>query len=351
MNNELIKLTEAELEDLVTSWGYPRFRAKQIHEWVHRHHAASFDAMSNLPKDLRAKLSEFFPPGMVKIFDRQVSLDGTRKYVVTLADGSFVETVAMPVDPRDGSLDRLSVCVSSQVGCPMACQFCATGREGLTRNLTAAEIISQVALVQEDFQERVSNVVVMGQGEPFLNYDEVLTVLRILNSRDDFNIGARHITLSTCGIIDGIDRLSQEPEQFTLAVSIHSALQEKRDQLMPKVAKQPLSDLKKAMERYTQSTNRRVSFEYLLIKDVNDSEEDLRALLDFCDGLLCHVNLLPVNTVEGSPLQAASAATAKHWVETLSHHGVETSFRKSRGADIDGACGQLKNKLAQETFR
>lgn len=350
MNNELIKLTEAELEDLVTSWGYPRFRAKQIHEWVHRHHAASFDAMSNLPKDLRAKLSEFFPLEMVKIFDQQVSLDGTRKYVVTLADGSLVETVGMPVYHRDGSLDRLSVCVSSQVGCPMACQFCATGREGLTRNLTAAEVISQVALVQEDFQERVSNVVVMGQGEPFLNYDEVLAALRILNSRDDFNIGARHITLSTCGIIDGIDRLSQEPEQFTLAVSLHSALQEKRDQLMPKVAKQPLSDLKKAMERYTQSTNRRVSFEYLLIKDVNDSEEDLQALLDFCDGLLCHVNLLPVNTVEGSPLQAASPATAKHWVETLTHHGVETSFRKSRGADIDGACGQLKNKLAQGAF-
>ena len=174
MNNELIKLTEAELEDLVTSWGYPRFRAKQIHEWVHRHHAASFDTMSNLPKDLRTKLSEFFPLETVKIFDRQISLDGTRKYVVTLADGSLVETVGMPVYHRDGSLDRLSVCVSSQVGCPMACQFCATGREGLTRNLTAAEIIAQVALVQEDFQERVSNVVVMGQGEPFLNYDEVL---------------------------------------------------------------------------------------------------------------------------------------------------------------------------------
>ena len=257
----------------------------------------------------------------------------------------------MPVYHRDGSLDRLSVCVSSQVGCPMACQFCATGREGLTRNLTAAEIIAQVALVQEDFQERVSNVVVMGQGEPFLNYDEVLTALRILNSRDDFNIGARHITLSTCGIIDGIDRLSQEPEQFTLAVSLHSALQNKRDRLMPKVAKQPLSDLKKAVERYTQSTNRRVSFEYLLIKGVNDSEEDLQALLDFCYGLLCHVNLLPVNTVEGSPLQAASPATAKHWVETLIHYGVETSFRKSRGADIDGACGQLKNKLAQGALR
>ena len=351
MNNELIKLTEAELEDLVTSWGYPRFRAKQIHEWVHRHHAASFDTMSNLPKDLRTKLSEFFPLETVKIFDRQVSLDGTRKYVVTLADGSLVETVGMPVYHRYGSLNRLSACVYPQVGCTMACQFCATGREGLTRNLTAVEIIAQVALVQEDFQERVSNVVVMGQGEPFLNYDEVLAALRILNSRDDFNIGARHITLSTCGIIDGIDRLSQEPEQFTLAVSLHSALQKKRDRLMPKVAKQPLSDLKKAVERYTQSTNRRVSFEYLLIKDVNDSEEDLRALLDFCDGLLCHVNLLPVNTVEGSPLQAASPATAKRWVETLIHYGVETSFRKPRGADIDGACGQLKNKLTQGALR
>lgn len=348
MNNELIKLTEAELEDLVTSWGFPRFRAKQIYEWVHRHHVASFEAMTNLPKVLKAKLSESFPLETIAVFNRRVSSDGTRKYIIKLADGSLVETVGMPTYRRDGTLDRLSVCVSSQVGCPMACLFCATGREGLTRNLTAAEIVSQVALVQEDFQERVSNVVVMGQGEPFLNYDEVLAALHILNNEDDFNIGARHITLSTCGITDGIDRLSREPEQFTLAISLHSALQGKRDQLMPKVAKQPLPELKKAIKNYIESTNRRVSFEYLLIMDINDSEEDLRALLDFCNGLLCHINLLPVNEVDDSPLKPATSDTVKHWVETLTHHGVETSFRKSRGADIDGACGQLKNKVTQE---
>lgn len=345
MNNELIKLTEAELAELVTSWGYPRFRAKQIYEWIHRHHARSFDAMSNLPKDLRERLSMEYPLETVSVFDKQVSSDGTRKYVISLSDGALVETVGMPMYRSDGELERLTVCVSSQVGCPMACLFCATGREGLTRNLTAAEIVSQVALVQSDFNERVSNIVVMGQGEPFLNYEEVLAALRVLNDAEDFNIGARHITLSTCGILQGIELLSQEPEQFTLAVSLHSALQHKRDELMPKVANQPLKKLKSAIGRYIQATNRRVSFEYLLIRDMNDSEEDLTALLEFCDGLLCHVNLLPVNDIEGSPLKPASSATVKHWMSTLSSHGIESSFRKSRGSDIAGACGQLKNKL------
>lgn len=349
MNNELIKLTEAELAELVTSWGYPRFRAKQIYEWVHRHHARSFDAMSNLPKNLRERLSEEFPLDSVSVFDKQVSSDGTRKYVISLSDGALVETVGMPTYRPDGTVERLTVCVSSQVGCPMACLFCATGREGLTRNLTASEIVSQVTLVQNDFNERVSNVVVMGQGEPFLNYEEVLAALRVLNDEGDFNIGARHITLSTCGILHGIELLSREPEQFTLAISLHSALQYKRDELMPKVANQPLSELKSAIGRYIQATNRRVSFEYLLIRGVNDSEEDLKALLEFCDGLLCHVNLLPVNSIDGSPLKPASSATVKHWMSTLSSHGIESSFRKSRGSDIAGACGQLKNKLFDKT--
>lgn len=346
MNNELIKLTEADLADLVTSWGYPRFRGKQVYEWLHRHHADSFDAMNNIPKKLRDQLAEAFPLDEVSLFDRRISQDGTRKYIIQLSDGSLVETVGMPVYGNDGGVERLTVCVSSQVGCPMACLFCATGREGLTRNLTAAEIVSQVALVQKDFQERVSNVVVMGQGEPFLNYNEVLSALRILNSDDDFNIGARHITLSTCGIIEGIKQLSDEPEQFTLAISLHSALQDKRDILMPKVTNQPLSALKEAIRQYQEATHRRVTFEYLLIRGNNDSEEDLQALLHFCEGLLCHINLLPVNSVEGSPLQPSTAATAKHWVSTLTDRGIETSFRKSRGSDIDGACGQLKNKVS-----
>ena len=345
MNNELIKLSQDELTDRIVHWGFPRFRGKQVYEWIHRHHASSYDDMRNVPKDLRERLSREFPETTIAVVDRQVSSDGTRKYVLRLADGALVETVGMPVYREDGSVERLTVCVSSQVGCPMGCAFCATGREGLTRNLAAAELVSQVALVQEDFGERVSNVVVMGQGEPFLNYDEVLAGLRILNSPDDFNIGARHITISTCGLLDGIEHLSLEPEQFTLAVSLHAAQQLTRDALMPRVSNQPLADLKQSLLKYTKKTNRRVSLEYLLIKDVNDGEEDLEALLDFCDGLLCHVNLLPMNPIEGALFQPTSDKRGRRWKEALEAHGIETSFRKSRGSDIAGACGQLKNKV------
>ncbi len=345
MNNELLTLTLPELTALVESWGYPRFRGKQIHEWLHHHHCADYDGMSNVPKKLREALAQEFPLQDFILVDRQVSSDGTRKYVFKLHDGCLVETVGMPTYRRNNAIERLSVCVSSQVGCPMDCSFCATGREGFTRNLSASEIVQQVAAVQKDFAARVSNVVVMGQGEPFLNYDEVLSALRMMNAADDLNIGARHITLSTCGILDGIKRLSNEPEQFTLAISLHSALQETRDLLMPNVAHQPLPQLREALRRYIAKTNRRVSFEYLLIRDVNDTERDLDALIAFCEGLICHVNLLPMNPVEGSRYRPASTKTVSRWVRALEAHSIETSMRKSRGADIDGACGQLKNKL------
>lgn len=345
MNNELMTLTLPELTGLIEAWGFPRFRAKQVHEWIHRHHCTSFDAMSNVPAPLRQRLAQEYPFEEFSLIDRQVSSDGTRKYVFKLSDGCLVETVGMPTHRQDGVIERLSVCVSSQVGCPMACAFCATGREGLTRNLQAGEIVRQIATVQKDFEARVSNVVVMGQGEPFLNYDEVLSALRMVNSTDDLHIGARHITISTCGIISGIERLSDEPEQFTLAISLHSAVQSTRDELMPKVSQQPLPLLKTALKNYTQKTRRRVSLEYLLIKNVNDSEEQLRALLDLCRGLLCHINLLPMNPVEGAPFQPATEKTVRHWMKTLEAEGVEISMRKSRGSDIDGACGQLKNRI------
>lgn len=345
MNNELMTLTLPELTGLIEAWGFPRFRAKQVHEWIHRHHCTSFDAMSNVPAPLRQRLAQEYPFEEFSLVDRQVSSDGTRKYVFKLSDGCLVETVGMPTHRQDGAIERLSVCVSSQVGCPMACAFCATGREGLTRNLQAGEIVQQIATVQKDFEARVSNIVVMGQGEPFLNYDEVLSALRMVNSADDLHIGARHITISTCGIISGIERLSDEPEQFTLAISLHSAVQSTRDELMPKVSQQPLPLLKTALKNYTQKTGRRVSLEYLLIKNVNDSEEQLRALLDLCRGLLCHINLLPMNPVEGAPFQPAAEKTVRHWMRTLEAEGVEISMRKSRGSDIDGACGQLKNRI------
>ncbi|MEY8459774.1 23S rRNA (adenine(2503)-C(2))-methyltransferase RlmN [Eggerthellaceae bacterium 24-137] len=345
MNNELIKLSTEDLATLVVEWGFPKFRAKQIYEWIHKHHCSSINDMSNVPLALRAQLEEAFPSESTEILDRQVSADGTRKYVLRLSDGHLVETVGMPTFSRDGGIERLTVCVSSQVGCPMACTFCATGREGFTRNLTAAEIIRQVVLVQEDFESRVSNVVVMGQGEPFLNYDEVITALKVMNDSDDLNIGARHITLSTCGILDGIDKLSQENEQFTLAISLHAAIQSTRDSLMPRVKNQPLSLLRKSLINYLEATHRRVTFEYLLIAGINDSEDDLKALIQFCKGLLCHVNLLPMNAVEGAAFQPSPSSTVEHWMRELENHSVEVSMRKSRGSDIAGACGQLKNQL------
>lgn len=345
MNNELIKLTPAELSNLIESWGFPKFRSKQVYEWLHKHHCTSFDAMTNVPKALRQRLSETFPEQSLAVVDRQVSEDGTRKYVLRLHDGCLVETVGMPLYRSDESIERLTVCISSQVGCAMACAFCATGREGYSRNLTASELVQQVSLVQQDFAARVSNVVVMGQGEPFLNYDEVMQALKMMNAADDLHIGARHITLSTCGIIEGIQRLSDEPEQFTLAISLHAAIQETRDVLMPRVANQSLPALKEALHRYIEKTHRRVSFEYLLMADVNDSEEDLQALVNFCHGLLCHVNLLPMNAVEGAPFQPSSNRTVSHWMKSLERQGIEASMRKSRGSDIAGACGQLKNQL------
>lgn len=346
MNNDLLQTSLGELEELMKTWGYPRFRAQQIFEWIHKHHVADINDMSNVPTALKKQLKEFFPDNEITLVNQQVSTDGTRKYVLELSDGTMVETVGMPTYHPDGSIDRLTVCVSSQVGCPMACAFCATGREGFTRNLSPAEIVAQIALVQSDFDHRVSNVVVMGQGEPFLNYDNVLKALRIINDPKDFNIGARRITVSTCGILAGIERFSEESEQFTLAISLHSAIQSKRNALMPKVENQPLSKLKKSLSDYCELTNRRVSLEYLLIENVNDSEEDLAALVDFCDGLICHVNLLPMNAIPSSPYQPSPASVSNRWLRVLDQQGIEASMRRSRGADIDGACGQLKNSLS-----
>lgn len=347
MNNELLTYSQQDISALMKDWGQPAFRGKQVYEWLHRHHTHTYDEMTNVPQKVRELLSERFPLQQLRIANKQVSRDGSRKYLLELPDGLLIETVGLPHFDKKGDIERLSVCVSSQVGCPMACSFCATGREGLSRNLKAGEIVEQVVTVQNDFAHRVSNVVVMGQGEPFLNYSEVLTALKMLNSADDLNIGARHITLSTCGILQGIEQLSLEPEQFTLAVSLHSAVQETRDLLMPKVANQPLPELKKALTRYIAATKRRVSLEFLLLDGVNDDENHLQALRSFCKGLLVHVNLLPMNKVDRSPLQPSSSRTAKHWIDSLNNAGIETTMRVSRGSDIAGACGQLKNSLQE----
>lgn len=358
MANEIKTFSLAQLEELVVGFGLPRFRAKQLYEWLQCHRVFSYDEMNNLPKGLRDRLKEEWPLEQPILVDRQVSLDGTRKYLLQFGDGMQIETVGMPSfqDMNKRGLEsgfasrsgkRLSVCFSTQVGCAMACSFCATGKEGFKRNLTCSEMTDQVAVVEKDFGCRVTNVVAMGQGEPFLNYEETLRALRCFNDSNGFNIGARHMTISTCGILRGIDKLSREPEQFTLAVSLHSAIQETRDALMPAVSNQTLDQLKTALIRYVDRTNRRVTLEYMLVRDVNDGEEDLRALLTFTHNLLCHVNLLPVNAVDGAAFQPSSAKTVQHWVSCLSNAGIEATVRVSRGSDICGACGQLKNTRAK----
>ena len=344
MTKSITKYNISDIEKIIADLGQAKFRVKQLTEWILIKGARSYDEMTNLPKALRDTLKNTYPLKRASIIERRVSNDGTRKYVIKLADSCLVETVGMPSLKDD---DHLSVCFSTQVGCAMACSFCATGKEGLSRNLSSIEMVEQIRIVQEDFNTRVSNVVSMGQGEPFQNYDAVLEALRFFNAKNGFGIGARHITISTCGIIKGINRISDETEQFTLAVSLHSANQKLRDEIMPRCKSQTLVQLKKALQDYVSKTGRRPSLEYTMIAGVNDRQKDLDELIAFTDGLLCHVNLIPLNDIPSSPFKPCSVKTYKLWIASLAQHGVETTVRNSRGSDIDGACGQLKNTLLQ----
>ena len=334
-------LTRGELLVLLAELKQPSFRAKQIEEWVWVRNACSFDDMTNLPKSLREELSKRLTLGGVEEVARQGSVDGSRKYLLRFPDGVSVECVGMP------SRNRLAVCVSTQAGCAMGCAFCATGGTGLTRSLTSAEIYEQVMHVRDDFNTRVTSVVMMGQGEPFMNYDATLEALRKLNSPEGAGIGARHLTVSTCGVIPQIMRFANEPEQFTLAVSLHSAVQKTRNALMPGVRKYSLVNLYNAMGEYVNKTGRRPTYEYALIGGINDTESELQALCDFCEGTLAHVNLIQLNEVEGSKLRPSTPERAQDFVRALARVGVEATVRDSRGADIDAACGQLKQRMTR----
>ena len=340
---DLHDITHGELLSVLEELGQPKFRAKQVEEWLWERGASSFDDMTNLPKTLRAALAERFTLGGVSQAARQQSADGSRKYLLRLADGASVECVGMPTG------QRLAVCASTQAGCGMGCAFCATGASGLTRSLTAAEIYEQVMHVRDDFGTRVTSVVLMGQGEPFANYDATLAALRRLNSPDGLGIGARHLTVSTCGIIPQILRFAKEPEQFTLAVSLHSAVQKTRNLLMPGVKKWSLLNLYDAMGTYVDITGRRPTYEYALIRGVNDSDEELDHLVEFCRGNLAHVNLIQLNEVPGSKFQPSSEARAGEFVRRLGQVGVEATVRQSRGADIDAACGQLRQRVERRS--
>lgn len=331
-------LTLEELQDLVKELGQPAFRAKQLNEWIHDKNVCSFDEMTNLPAALREKLSERFSFNVPVELVKQVSKDGSRKYLLQFSDGVSVETVGMP------NRNKLAVCISSQAGCAMGCAFCATGLAGLSRSLTAQEMVDQVLHVARDFGERVTSVVFMGQGEPFANFDATVQALRILNDPDGLAIGARHLTVSTCGVIPGIRRFAELPEQFTLAISLHSAIQGTRNQLMPGVKKYTLLRLHEAIQLYVEKTGRRPTYEFAMIEGINDTNPEMQALVDFCAGTLCHVNLIQLNNIPDSPFRPSPIEKVESLQRRLTMHGVETTIRNSRGSDIDAACGQLKQR-------
>jgi 23S rRNA (adenine2503-C2)-methyltransferase len=333
---DILALGEQELTALVQDLGESAYRGRQIVEWLYGKRVGSFDEMTNVPASLREVLADRFRLGRPSLGTRQESADGTRKYVWRLADGRAVESVGIPSD------ERLTVCFSTQVGCAMGCAFCATGQGGLERSLTPGEMALQVALVADDFGIRASNAVAMGQGEPFAAYEATLAGLRLMNSGSGLSIGARHLTVSTCGIVPGIDRLSGEPEQFTLAVSLHSAVQETRDRLMPAVSAYPLERLRAALAGYATRSGRRPTLEYALMEGVNDSDAESDALVRYCRELLCHVNLIPANPVPDTAFERAPDRTVERFRARLEDAGVQVSVRAERGADIDAACGQLR---------
>lgn len=327
-----------ELQNLVKELGQPAFRAKQLNEWIHEKNVCSFNEMTNLPVAMREKLSERFSFNVPVELVKQVSKDGSRKYLLQFADGVSVETVGMP------NRNKLAVCISSQAGCAMGCAFCATGLAGLSRSLTAQEMVDQVLHVSRDFGERVTSVVFMGQGEPFANFDATIDALRALNDPDGLAIGARHLTVSTCGVIPGIRRFAELPEQFTLAISLHSAVQGTRNQLMPGVKKYTLPRLHEAIQLYVEKTGRRPTYEFAMIDGINDTNPEMQALIDFCAGTLCHVNLIQLNNIPDSPFRPSPIEKVETLQRRLTMHGVETTIRNSRGSDIDAACGQLKQR-------
>ena len=334
------------LEDLILGLGEKSFRARQLAEWLYLRGATSFSDMGNLPHSLREILDARYVFSQPRVQQKLVASDGTTRYLLELADGEQVETVAIP------SGKRLTVCFSTQVGCALGCVFCATGRLGLKRSLMPGEMAAQLALVVADFDNtRVSNVVAMGQGEPFANYDATLSALRMMNSPRLFGVGARHITVSTAGLINQISRFADEPEQFTLAVSLHSAEQRIRDSLMPGLRAQPLAELREALLCYMAKTSRRPSLEYALIQGVNDDPGSLASLLAFCDAPApgFHINLIPLNInadeeSSAEPLVKADATAVRLFEQRLCEAGISVSRRVSKGESIAAACGQLASK-------
>jgi len=328
-----------ELENFMNELGATKFRAKQIHNWIYSKSVSTIDEMTNLSKDFREELKKQAVVTETKIKIKQTSVDGTIKYLVEYPDGECVETVLMRFDNRA----NLTACVSCQVGCAVNCSFCATGKGGFKRNLTYQEIIEQVLTIQRDTGLKVTNVVFMGQGEPLLNLDNVLKAMEIFN--ESFQIGQRRLTVSTSGIIPGINRLAELDMQSTLALSLHAPNHEIRKSLMQIENKYNMRELKIALKNYVEKTGRRITIEYLLIKDLNDTTESAKQLAEYLYDIKCNVNLIPYNPTAQNDYKRPSNNSIMKFKCLLEHSGKKVTVRLERGADIDAACGQLKGKV------
>ena len=340
---DIKSMTIEELTAYIKQLGEKPYRARQLYEWMHVRLAENFEDMTDLPKALRERLAEQCEYTLLKQEKEQISReDGTRKYLFSLADGQMIESVWMPYHHGN------SVCISSQAGCRMGCSFCASAIGGLVRILTPAEMLEQIYRISAVTKERVSNIVVMGTGEPLDNYDNLLRFIRLITDEHGLNISQRNITVSTCGLADRIRTLAQEKLQITLALSLHAVTDEKRRKIMPIARRYSISELMEAMRFYADTTGRRVTFEYSLIAGVNDLKEDVSGLAALAKGAGAHVNLIPVNPVTETAFQPPDRHHADVFKNKLEKYGINVTIRRSMGRDIDGACGQLRRQTLSE---
>ena len=337
-------MTPSEVSELIVSLGDKKFRAKQIYQWMHQKLVASYDEMTNVPAVLRQKLAAEYPLTVLEPVRVQISqIDGTRKYLFRLSDGNLIESVLMKYHHGN------SVCISSLVGCRMGCRFCASTIDGLVRGLLPSEMLEQIYRIQKDIGERVVIVGVMGSGEPFDNFDYLLRFIELLNNEEGLNISARNLTVSTCGIVPKIYELADMQPQITLAISLHSPNDELRRSKMPVANKYSIDEIMKACRYYVEKTGRRITFEYSLVKDVNDTDECAMQLVHLVKGIKCHVNLIPVNPIKERDYKQTAQAGVNHFRSRLEKCGVNATVRREMGRDIDGACGQLRRSYMEST--
>lgn len=335
----------SELQDWLEQAGEKKFRARQIWQWLYHHQVQNWDEMKNIPKALREKLEAGFIFHALEKVEVQESSTGTRKILSQLIDGELIEEVLIP------AADRRTVCVSSQVGCMFGCAFCASGQLGVKRNLKAGEIVGELLAAQREYGERVTNLVFMGIGEPFDNYDEVMRAIRIMNDPDGFCLGARRITISTCGVVPGIQRLEDEGLQVELSVSLHAPSNDVRDGLMPVNVSWSLDELMETCRLYTQRTNRIITFEYTMIRDVNDTAEQCEELVGLLSRFPCRVNLIPLSEIDEYEGKTSRRESVEYFIRRLEGAGINTTVRWSKGVDVNAACGQLRSKSMGKSLR